>query len=97
MKRHHRLRSAHERTDQGQTEKPSAEHSSNMKVEDVVIQSQQKLNQAGGRLGIVNLVGIGLSMPRNVDYRAGHVLTAEESADCHQVALHSAMRRRVRT
>ncbi len=97
MKRHHRLRSAHERTDKGQTEEPSAQHSSDMKVDDVVIQSQQKLNQASGRFGIVDLVGIRLSVPRNVDDRAGHAVTAEKSADCHQVALHSAMRRRVRT
>ena len=97
MKRHHRLRSAHERTDKSQTEEPSAEHSPHMKVEDVVIQSQQKSNQSGGRFGIVDLVGVGLSVPRNVDHRAGHAVTAEKSADGHQVALHSAMRRRVRT
>ena len=68
-----------------------------MKVDDVVIQSQQKLNQAAGSFGIIDFIGIGLSVPCDIDDRAGHVLTSEESADCHQVALHSAMRRRIRT
>src|ERR1700722_12899245 len=97
MKCHYRLRAARERAHEGETEEALGEHSSDMEVDDVIIQAQQNLNHSARTFGIIDFICIGLSVPCDIDDRAGHSLPSEESADCHQVALASAMRRRIRT
>jgi hypothetical protein len=68
-----------------------------MKVDYVVIQSREKLNQSKGSPWIIDLICITSSVAGDIDDRAGNLLMPEESADRHQVALDSAMRRRIRT
>src|ERR1700693_755373 len=97
MKCHDRLRAARERAHESETEEPLGQHSSDMEVDDVIIQAQEKLNQSARTLGIIDFLCVGLSVPCDIDDRAGHSLPSEESADCHQVALDSAMWRRIRT
>ena len=95
MECHDRLAAVQQRADETETEKPPAQHSSDMKVDDVVIQLRKKAHQSSGISGIVHVIGSRLAVPRNIDNGAGYALAEEESADRYEVALHSTVRWRI--
>jgi hypothetical protein len=68
-----------------------------MKVNHVIVQAREKSNHSSGGFWIVDVIHVRLAVPCNVDDRGGHAVLPKESTDRNQVALDSAMRRRIRT
>jgi hypothetical protein len=74
MKCHHRLGTALKSAGKSKTEKSPGQHSSHVKMKDVVVQSREKSKQFGGSFGIVDFIGIKLPVPCDVNDGAGYSL-----------------------
>jgi hypothetical protein len=64
-----------------------------MDVNDVVMQPQQEGDDLERVSGIVHVIGVGTTVPRQVDHRAENSLALKVLADGNQVTFDAAVRR----
>ena len=68
-----------------------------MKMQNVVRQATQKANHLQSAVRIINIIAFGFAMAGDVDDKAADLILAQKRADCDQITLYAAMRRRVRS
>jgi len=82
-----------ERTNKPQGQEPKSDVAPEMDMKDVVLQSEQEGNDLERVLWIVYVIGLGTTVPCQVDHRAENSLTLKILADCNQITLDAAVRR----
>jgi hypothetical protein len=85
-----------ESANQAQSEQSAAKNAAQVEMKNVVLELTKQPYQLNRAFGVIDLIGFRPPMPRDVDYGTWDSTLPKKGSNCHQIALDSSMRRRIR-